>query len=74
MFNYLESQKDCGKIVVFIKCVSFSLQLLLGIQRIRPSPGLFVTFRNKPTFYGHELLARRPTPKLEDHPLSAVHE
>ena len=25
-------------------------------------------------FYGEELLATRPTPKLEDHPLSAVSE
>ena len=25
-------------------------------------------------FYGEELLARRPTPKLEDHPLSAAHD
>jgi hypothetical protein len=25
-------------------------------------------------FYGEELLAPRPTPKLEDHPLSAVHD
>ena len=25
-------------------------------------------------FYGEELLARRPTPKLEDHPLSAVRD
>jgi len=28
--------------------------------------------RNKIRFYGEELLAPRPTPKLEDHPLSAV--
>jgi hypothetical protein len=26
------------------------------------------------TFYSEELLARRPTPKLEDHPLSAVRD
>jgi hypothetical protein len=25
-------------------------------------------------FYGEELLAPRPTPKLEDHPLSAVRD
>jgi hypothetical protein len=31
-----------------------------------------VNFRNKIIFYGEELLAQRPTPKLEDHPLSAV--
>jgi len=28
-------------------------------------------FRNKVSFYGEELLAPRPTPKLEDNPLSA---
>jgi hypothetical protein len=31
-----------------------------------------MNFRNKIIFYGEELLAPRPTPKLEDHPLSAV--
>jgi hypothetical protein len=31
-----------------------------------------VVFRNKFIFYGEELLAPRPTPKLEDHPLSAL--
>jgi hypothetical protein len=33
-----------------------------------------VTFPNKLTFYGEELLASRPTPKLEDHPLYAVRD
>ena len=28
-------------------------------------------FRNKESFYGEELAAPRPTPKLEDHPLSS---
>ena len=31
-------------------------------------------FRNKDNFYGEGLLAPRPTPKLEDHPLSAVRD
>ena len=31
-------------------------------------------FLNKASFYGEELLAPRPTPKLEDHPLSAVRD
>jgi hypothetical protein len=31
---------------------------------------IFVTI----IFYGEELLAPRPTPKLEDHPLSAVRD
>jgi hypothetical protein len=35
---------------------------------------LLVNFRNKIIFYGEELLAPRPTPKLEDHLLSAVHD
>ena len=30
--------------------------------------------RNKISFYREELLATRPAPKLEDHPLSAVHD
>jgi len=30
--------------------------------------------RNRIRFYGEELLASRPTPKLEDHPLSAVRD
>jgi hypothetical protein len=34
----------------------------------------FVIFCNKLIFYGEELLAPRPTPKLEDHPLSAVRD
>ena len=29
-------------------------------------------FRNTVSFYGEGLLASRPTPKLEDYPLSAV--
>jgi hypothetical protein len=33
-----------------------------------------VVFRNKFIFYGVELLAPRPTPKLEDHTLSAVRD
>jgi hypothetical protein len=32
----------------------------------------FVPFRNVFLFYGGELLAPRPTPKLEGHPFSAV--
>jgi hypothetical protein len=42
-------------------------------QRISPAPRLSVsTFRNKICFYGEQLSASRPTPKLEDHSLSAV--
>jgi len=31
-------------------------------------------FRNKVSFYGEELSAPRPTPKLEDYPLWAVRD
>ena len=31
-------------------------------------------FHNKANLYGEELLATRPTPKLEDHPFSAVRD
>jgi hypothetical protein len=33
-----------------------------------------VNFRNKLIFYGEKVLAPGPTPKLEDHPLSAVRD
>ena len=41
------------------------------------SPGLrfnLLLFSNTIRFYSEELLAPRPTPKLEDHPLSAVRD
>jgi hypothetical protein len=41
------------------------------IQSLRPGPRLFEHFRNKLIFYG-ELLAPRPTPKLEDDTFSAI--
>ena len=31
-------------------------------------------FRNYASFYSEELLATRPNPKVEDHPLSAVRD
>jgi hypothetical protein len=34
----------------------------------------FVTFRNKMVFYGEELLAPCPSPKLDDHHLSSFHD
>jgi hypothetical protein len=37
-----------------------------------PGPRLCIAFRTMVIFYGEELLAARPTPKLEGHPLSAV--
>jgi hypothetical protein len=44
-------------------------------QSITSCPRLFVwMFRRIIRFYGEELLALRPNPKLEDHPLSAVRD
>jgi hypothetical protein len=49
------------------------LSLRSFIQGIGPVLRPPVNFHNKLIFYGEELLAPRPTPKLEDHPLLAVH-
>jgi hypothetical protein len=48
--------------------------LLRSCQRISPGPRRFETFRNKLHFYGEGLLAPRPTPKLECHPLPALRD
>jgi hypothetical protein len=40
----------------------------------RPDPRLLESFCNKFIFYGEELLAPRPTYKMEDHHLSAVRD
>jgi hypothetical protein len=42
------------------------------IQGIYPGPRPLLNVRNKLNFYGEELLAPWPTPKLEAHPLLAV--
>ena len=48
---------------------------LRSYQSISPGPRLCLwIFRNKMRFHGEELLAPRPTPKLEDHPFSAVRD
>jgi len=44
-------------------------------QRISPGPGHMYRFHNKASFfYSEEMLALRPTPKLEDHTLSVVRD
>jgi hypothetical protein len=48
------------------------LSIHLLLQRIRPGPRLCLALRNETVFYGEGLSAPRPTPKLEDHPLSFV--
>jgi hypothetical protein len=46
--------------------------LLRSCQRISPGSRRFETFHDITFFNGEGLLAPRPTPKLEDHPLSAA--
>ena len=62
------------------------LAKLTGLQLVKKFPAFYGTWRcittvtsaslwlfcNMISFYGEELLAPRPTPKLEDHPLSAL--
>jgi hypothetical protein len=47
--------------------------LLRSCQRISPGPRHFERLCNKLIFYGEVLLAQCQTPRLKDHPLSAVH-
>ena len=51
-------------------CVPFPL--LRSYKRINPGPWHMYVLRNKASFYGEELLAPCPTPKLQEHLLSAV--
>jgi hypothetical protein len=51
--------------------VTLSSHLRLGLPS---DPFPHGTFRNKLVSYREKLLAAFPTPKLEDHPLSAVHD
>jgi hypothetical protein len=45
---------------------------ILSYRKISSSPWVLCLVCNMLSFYGLELLAIRPTPKLKDHPLSAV--
>ena len=47
---------------------------LVSVTMDRTLPEAMYPFRNKGRFYGKELLAPCPTPKMEDHPLSAVYD
>jgi hypothetical protein len=57
------------------KITHVPLSLLRSYQSISPGPWLCLwIFRNKIQFNREELSAPWPTPKLEDHPLSAVRD
>jgi hypothetical protein len=72
MFNFIFFAAFC--LSVCISWFIFVVNTRSIIQRISPCPRLLVNFRNMIIFYSEELLAPRPTPKLEDHPLSAVRD
>jgi hypothetical protein len=63
----LHTYRTTGKIRILYILISF-------IQGIFPGPKFLMNFRNKHNFYGEKMLAPRPTPKLEDHSLSAVRD
>jgi hypothetical protein len=56
-----------------IACPYPSLSQFRSYQTVRPDPRKVFMFRNKDSFYSEDLSTPLPTPKLEDHPLSAVH-
>jgi len=47
---------------------------LVSVTVDRTLPEAMCPFRNKASFYGEEVLAPRPTPNMEDHPFSVVHD
>jgi len=51
-----------------------SFPLLRSYQSINPVPRQVFIIRNNASFYGEELSTPRPNPKLEEHPLSAIHD
>jgi hypothetical protein len=69
------AHEDCRSLLlsIIIKRIVFKVHIPLlrsFIQKIRPGPRLIDPFRNKFVFHSEGLLTPRPTPKLEDHPLS----
>jgi hypothetical protein len=54
--------------------ILWNLKVIAMFTRALHFPRPFVPICNKLIFYAEELLAPRPTSKLADHPLSAVHD
>jgi hypothetical protein len=65
--------RTTGKIIVLYILIIMFLDSKREDKRFWPK-NFLVNFRNKISFYGEELSAPRPTPKLEDHPVSAVRD
>jgi hypothetical protein len=70
----LSQQNPVRPINPYIPKDHLLFQLLMSCQRISSGPRRFETFRNTLRSYGKWLLGPRPTPKLEDHPLTAVRD
>jgi hypothetical protein len=60
-------------VAIKLYCIKFLIVTDVQYQGPIKFRGLVKCFIILLSFYGEELLAPRPTPKLEDHPLSAVH-
>jgi len=58
-------------IIVFTPAPILSL---IPVTMDRSLPEAMYPFRNKASFYGEELLASCPDPKMENHPLSIVRD
>jgi hypothetical protein len=65
-----ESILQTSNISYYKSRINFSLPG--SFQRIHPIPNSWLKFHNKLQFYGEDLIAPRPTSKLEDHPLLTV--
>jgi hypothetical protein len=70
----VESDPDLYRLLTFhLPNLMPALHCLARTKRLVHSGSTFFPFRYKASFYG-ESLAPHPTPKLEDHPLSAVRD
>jgi hypothetical protein len=68
------SDPDLNRLINIPRTISsVPFPLLRLYHKISPGPRQVYLFRKKSTFYD-ELLAPRPNPKLEDHPLSTVRD
>jgi hypothetical protein len=67
-------EHDLYRLLTFQVQFHIPFPLLRSYQRIIPTSRQQFIFPNMKRFYGEELLAPRPTPKLEDHHMSAVRD
>jgi hypothetical protein len=66
-----------AKYLSFAKFSKALLVIIISPYSVSKNPSrykILCNIYNMPVFYGEELLTLRPTPKLEDHLLSAVHD